>query len=156
MNAKVFAVTTLTFLATSSAMGQQSPSAAAGKAETLSSVPSNSRTVTEYYKQNVYDKSDRKIGQIRDVLMTEDGKITAFVIGAGGFLGMGRHDVLVPVSAVQATKKNDKTYLVMDAEKDALRAAPGFRYDRTAATWVREDRATEGRSNGERPRKRKQ
>jgi hypothetical protein len=62
----------------------------------------------------------------------------------------------VPVSAVQATKKNDKTYLVMDAEKDALKAAPGFRYDRTAATWVREDRATEGRSNGERPRKRKQ
>jgi hypothetical protein len=43
--------------------------------------------------------------------MTEDGKVTAFVIGAGGFLGMGRHDVLMPVSAVQATKKNDKTYL---------------------------------------------
>jgi len=155
---KVLAVATLTLLATSGAMAQQPASPASGKAEVLSSAPSNSHTVTEYYKQNVYDKSDHKIGQIRDVLMTEDGKVTAFVIGAGGFLGMGRHDVLVPVSAVQATKKNDKTYLVMDADKDALKAAPGFKYDRTPATWVREDRATEGssRPNGDRPRKRKQ
>jgi sporulation protein YlmC with PRC-barrel domain len=158
MNTKVLAVATLTLLATSGAIAQQPASPASGKAEVLSSAPSNSHTVTEYYKQNVYDKSDHKIGQIRDVLMTEDGKVTAFVIGAGGFLGMGRHDVLVPVSAVQTTKKKDKTYLVMDADKDALKAAPGFKYDRTAATWVREDRSTEGssRPSGDRPRQRKQ
>src|SRR5262249_42537547 len=125
-------------------------------AETLSSVPSNSFTVTKYYKQDVYDKSDQKIGQILDVLMTDDGKITGFVIGAGGFLGMGRHDVIVPASAVSATKKNSKTYLVMDTTKDALKPAPGFKYDRTAETWVRDDRTTEGSSRGDRVRSKKE
>jgi sporulation protein YlmC with PRC-barrel domain len=127
----------------SSAMAQQAASAA--KAETLSSVPSNSLSITNYYRQNVYDKADQKIGQVADVLMTEDGKITAFVIGAGGFLGMGKHDVVVPVSALSNIKKNGKTYLVMDTTKDALKSASGFKYDRTAATWVRDDQATEGR-----------
>ena len=125
-------------------------------AETLSSVPSNSFTVTKYYKQDVYDKSDQKIGQILDVLMTDDGKVTGFIIGAGGFLGMGRHDVIVPASAVSATKKNNKTYLVMDTTKDALKAAPGFKYDRTAETWVRDDRTTEGSSRGDRVRSKKE
>jgi sporulation protein YlmC with PRC-barrel domain len=136
------AIAVLALVITSGAMAQQ-PSTA-GKAETLSSAPGNSFTVTNYYKQNVYDKADQRIGQIADVLMTEDGKITAFVIGAGGFLGMGKHDVLVPFSAVSTTKKDGKTYLVMDTSKDALKSAPGFKYDRTARTWVREDRATEG------------
>jgi sporulation protein YlmC with PRC-barrel domain len=125
MNIKALAVASLALVAASGAMAQQS---SGSKADTLSSAPSNSRTVTEYYKQNVYDKSDHKIGQILDVLMSEDGKVNAYVIGAGGFLGMGRHDVLVPPSAVQATKKDNKTYLVMDADKDSsmtVRRPPG-------------------------------
>jgi sporulation protein YlmC with PRC-barrel domain len=135
------AIAVLALVMTSGAMAQQ-PST--GRAETLSSAPGNSFTMTNYYKQNVYDKADQRIGQIADVLITEDGKITAFVIGAGGFLGMGKHDVLVPFSAVSTTKKDGKTHLVMDTSKDALKSAPGFRYDRTARAWVREDRATEG------------
>jgi sporulation protein YlmC with PRC-barrel domain len=151
MNIKALAVASLALVAASGAMAQQS---SGSKADTLSSAPSNSRTVTEYYKQNVYDKSDHKIGQILDVLMSEDGKVNAYVIGAGGFLGMGRHDVLVPPSAVQATKKDNKTYLVMDADKDSLKAAPGFKYDRAKATWVRDDRTTEGSSGSSEDRRR--
>jgi hypothetical protein len=42
----------------------------------------------------------------------------------------------------------------MDTSKDALKSAPGFNYDRTARTWVREDRATEGgRPAGDKPSK---
>jgi sporulation protein YlmC with PRC-barrel domain len=129
------AIAVLALVMTSGAMAQQ-PST--GRAEPLSSAPGNSFTMTNYYKQNVYDKADQRIGQIADVLITEDGKITAFVIGAGGFLGMGKHDVLVPFSAVSTTKKDGKPHLVMDTSKDALKSA------RTARTWVREDRATEG------------
>jgi sporulation protein YlmC with PRC-barrel domain len=143
---------------TSGAMAQQNQPTTAGKAETLSSAPSNSFTVTNYYKQNVYDKADQKIGQILDVLVSEDGKIPALVIGAGGFLGMGKHDVVVPFSAVRATKKNDKTYLVMDTTKDALKSAPSFKYDRTAGTRVLDDRTIEGtnRPAGDRSRTKKQ
>jgi sporulation protein YlmC with PRC-barrel domain len=58
-------------------------------------------TVTAYYKQNVYDQNNNKIGQIVDLLMSKDGKIDKVVIGAGGFLGMGKHDVMLPFSSVK-------------------------------------------------------
>lgn len=155
MRTFISALAGLVLITTSGAMAQQS-STAAGKSEALSSVPSNSVTVTNFYKQNVYDKSDKKIGQILDVLVGEDGKINALVIGAGGFLGMGKRDVVVPFSAVQVTKKDNKPYLVMDTTKDALKAAPGFAYDRTATTWKREERKTEGSSpSGERSRRKR-
>ncbi len=33
--------------------------------------------------------------------MTKDGKIDAVVIGVGGFLGMGEHDVAVPLQEIK-------------------------------------------------------
>jgi hypothetical protein len=47
--------------------------------QTLSNLPQNATTVTNYYKRNVYDPSDAKIGEISDVLVSKDGKIDAFI-----------------------------------------------------------------------------
>ncbi len=110
-------------------------SAAFGNA--LTSV-SESVTVTDYYKQNVYDPSDQKIGEIKDVLIAPDGKIAAFIVEVGGFIGAGTKDVAVPFSDVKGTKKNDKWYLTMQASKDDLKNAPGMKYDRTNTRWVPE------------------
>jgi sporulation protein YlmC with PRC-barrel domain len=98
--------------------------------------PAEQFTVTNYYKQDVYDKADNKIGTVDDVLIDKQGRITALIIGVGGFLGVGQKDVSEPFNKVQMTKKNDKWYLVMDANKDALQNAPGLRYDRNATNWV--------------------
>jgi sporulation protein YlmC with PRC-barrel domain len=97
--------------------------------------PAKQFTVTNYYKQDVYDKADNKIGTVDDVLIDKDGRITALIIGVGGFLGVGQKDVSEQFNKVQMTKKNDKWYLVMDANKDALQNAPGLRYDRNTTTW---------------------
>ena len=102
-------------------------SAAYGKV--LPSVP-DSVTVTDYYKQNVYDPSDKKIGEIKDVLIGSDGKVVAFIVEVGGFIGVGAKDVAVPFTDVKGTKKNDKWYLTMEANKDDLKNAPGMKYDR--------------------------
>lgn len=103
--------------------------------ETLSAIPSNSATVTNYYKQAVYDPKESKIGDIDDVLVDKEGRITAFVIGVGGFLGVGEKDVAVPFSAVKGTKKNDKWWLTLDATKDSLKKAAGFKYDKATTSW---------------------
>jgi sporulation protein YlmC with PRC-barrel domain len=103
----------------------------------LPSVP-ESVTVTDYYKQNVYDPSDKKIGEIKDVLISNDGKIAAFIVEVGGFIGAGAKDVAVPFSDVKGTKKNDKWYLTMNADKDELKNAPGLTYDRNTTRWVPE------------------
>jgi hypothetical protein len=62
----------------------------------MNSVPSNAKTVTDWYKQDVYDRSDNKIGKIDDVLVSGSGQINAVMIGVGGFLGAGEKDVAVP------------------------------------------------------------
>jgi sporulation protein YlmC with PRC-barrel domain len=99
-------------------------------------LPADSTTVTNYYKQNVYDPSDAKIGEITDVLVGKDGKVEAFIISVGGFLGIGEKDVAVPFSAIHGSEKNGKWYLTMNSTKDALMAAHGYKYDRARATWV--------------------
>jgi sporulation protein YlmC with PRC-barrel domain len=109
-------------------------------AQIMTSVPSDSATVTHWYKQSVYDPSDNKIGEIMDVLIDKSGKVTGLIVGVGGFLGMGEKDVAVPFDAVKATTKdNNKWYLVMNSTKDALKSAKGFKYDRNAMTWMPED-----------------
>jgi sporulation protein YlmC with PRC-barrel domain len=120
-----------------SAYAQQSTTGAGPvQAQVLGSLPSDATTVTNYYKQNVYDPSDTKIGEISDVLVGKDGKVEAFIVSVGGFLGIGQKDVGVPFSAVHATQKNGRWYLTMKANKDALKQARGYNYDKAKATWV--------------------
>jgi hypothetical protein len=148
---KFIAATAIAVLAGSTGYAQQtgSPPAASqqagaqhvGAARILNSLPNKSGTVTNYYKQSVYDPSDNKIGEIADVLVSEDGRVEALIIGVGGFLGVGEKDVAVPFSAVKGTKKNDKWYLVMNTTKDALKSAPGFKYDSAKTQWVPETKS---------------
>jgi hypothetical protein len=105
--------------------------------KTLTAIP-ESVTVTDYYKQNVYDPADNKIGSIEDVLVDPAGKISAFIVAVGGFLGVGEKDVATPFTAIKGQQKDGKWYLTMNANKDELKNAPGFKYDRTQTRWVPE------------------
>jgi hypothetical protein len=90
-------------------------------------------------RQSVYDPNDSKIGEVTDVLINHDGKIDAFIVAVGGFLGLGEKDVAVPFNAIHFTNKNNnKWYMVMNTTKDAMKAAPGLKYDRSAMTWIAE------------------
>jgi sporulation protein YlmC with PRC-barrel domain len=129
----LIAISTGVLMAGTAAFAQP---ASSGRAEIMSGVPGNSATVADWYKQNVYDPSDNKIGEIMDVLVSPEGRATALIVGVGGFLGAGEKDVAVPFSAVKHTMKDKKIYLTMDTTKDALKSAPGFKYDREKTTWV--------------------
>jgi len=104
--------------------------------DVMTSVPSSSLTVTNWYKQPVYDKSDSKIGDIDDVLVGPNGQIDAVIIGVGGFLGAGEKDVAVNFSSIKQTKKDNKTCLTLDTTKGTLERALGFKYDSTKTGWV--------------------
>ena len=100
-------------------------------------IPQSAVTVTDWYKQNVYDPNNTKIGEIMDVLVDKSGHINTLIVGVGGFLGVDEKDVAVPFEAVHATMKdNNKMYLVMNATKDSLKSARGFKYDSTTTTWM--------------------
>jgi sporulation protein YlmC with PRC-barrel domain len=122
----VYAITAGALLLTSSAY-------AAGM---MSSVPSSSKTVSDWYKQDVYDPSNSKIGKIDDVLVSDSGQVSALIVGVGGFLGAGEKDVAVPFNAVTWSTKDSKKYLTMAATKDDLKSAQGLKYDSDKTAWV--------------------
>jgi hypothetical protein len=121
-----------------------------GGAKIMTTLPADAGTVANFYKQSVYDPSDNKIGDVSDLLMQKDGKVVAAVIGVGGLLGVGEKDVVIPFGSMRMTNKDNKTYLVLDTTKDALKAAPGFKYDRNKTTWVPDTApsTTSGMGNG--------
>jgi len=43
----------------------------------------------------VYNDSNEKLGDISEILLDKSGKINAVIIGVGGFLGVGQHDIAV-------------------------------------------------------------
>ena len=43
---------------------------------------------------------------------------------------------LIEPSSVHATMKDNKWWLTMNTTKDALKSAPGYKYDKNSTTWV--------------------
>jgi sporulation protein YlmC with PRC-barrel domain len=101
---------------------------------TLRSLPPEASTVISWYKQNVYDPPEEKIGEISDVLVDKDGKIGAFIVSVGGFIGVGEKHVAVPFNAVHGTQRDGKWWLTMNTTKDALKGAEGYKYDKAKTT----------------------
>jgi sporulation protein YlmC with PRC-barrel domain len=50
---------------------------------------------------NVYNDQNEKLGDINEIILDKTGKVEGLVVGVGGFLGMGRHDVLVEMSKLK-------------------------------------------------------
>lgn len=49
---------------------------------------------------NVYNSDNEKIGDIKELVLGRNGKVEAVVIGVGGFLGLGEHNVGVPFDGI--------------------------------------------------------
>ena len=50
---------------------------------------------------NVYNDKNEKLGDINEILLDKSGKIEGVVIGVGGFLGMGEHDIKVDMAKLK-------------------------------------------------------
>ena len=75
-------------------------------------------------KDVVNDAGD-KIGEIDDLIVTPSKSLSYAIVGVGGFLGVGEHQVAVPVSRF---KQQMGKIVLPGATKDALKAAPKFDY----------------------------
>ena len=50
---------------------------------------------------NVYNDQDEKLGAISEILLDKSGKVDFVVIGVGGFLGIGQHDIMIELSKLK-------------------------------------------------------
>jgi sporulation protein YlmC with PRC-barrel domain len=78
---------------------------------------------------NVYNQKDESVGEITDIAI-KNNQIEALILSVGGFLGIGEHYVAVSPSSVSVRHdaKNDKWLASMNTTKEALKAAPEFKY----------------------------
>jgi sporulation protein YlmC with PRC-barrel domain len=78
--------------------------------------------------QTVYAPDKTKIGSISDLILSKDGKtVQGFLIGVGGFLGIGEKSVAMKIDRLQIAQDKDGMQLTMDAKKEELANAPSFK-----------------------------
>jgi len=75
--------------------------------------------------KKVFNDSGETVGKIDDIIVSPDKAVSYAIIGAGGFLGVGRHDVAIPVNQL---KENDGKFILAGATKDAIKDMPEFEY----------------------------
>jgi sporulation protein YlmC with PRC-barrel domain len=68
------------------------------------------------------------VGEIEDMIMSPDGKVTMAIVEVGGFLGVGDHRVAIPVK--QFTSIEARSVVLPGATKTALKNLPEFQYAR--------------------------
>ena len=73
----------------------------------------------------VYNELGDKIGSVDDLIIAPDKSLSYAIIGAGGFLGMGKHDVAIPIT--QINEINGKMEL-KGATKESIKQMPKFEY----------------------------
>ena len=77
--------------------------------------------------QPVFNDKDERVGSIDDIIVAPDKAVSYAIINAGGFLGLAKHDVAIPVSQL---KLADNKLVLAGATKEALRNSPPFEYIR--------------------------
>src|SRR5262249_26393784 len=77
----------------------------------------------------VYEPNKEKIGKISDLILSKDAKtVEGYVVGVGGFLGLGEKSVALKLDRLQMTRDpNGGVHLTMDVKKEELANAPSFK-----------------------------
>lgn len=114
-------------------------SATSGAATFVGSQKPDQWVASKFDGTDVLGSDNQKIGDISDILFDKSGKIEAYVVSVGGFLGMGAKEVALAPTAFELVPGENggspklKTAMTKDQLKNALAFA---RYDtpRPAAT----------------------
>lgn len=96
---------------------------------TFISVPGTDKISSNVVGLDVYNADNKDIGVIKD-LVFDGGRLRAYIVGVGGFIGMGEHYVAVNPTAVNVTfdHAGNKWHATMNTTADQLKAAPEFKY----------------------------
>lgn len=57
----------------------------------------------------IYNEQNERLGDINEILLDASGKVLGYVVGVGGFLGMGEHDIFVEPSKIKFVNEPART-----------------------------------------------
>ena len=109
-----------------SASAAMPSTAATGKFVTKQSP--DQHLASKFKGTDVIGTDEKKIGDVSDILFDKDKKILAYIVGVGGFLGIGQKDVALDPAAFQMVPGTSATdyKLRLSMTKDELKEAPTF------------------------------
>lgn len=106
------------------------PAASTSSAKFINSQRQDQFLASKFKGTDVIGSDDKKIGDVSDILFDKGGKIEAYVVGVGGFLGIGAKDVALAPSAFQLVpgdkSKNESDKLRLTMTQDELKQAANF------------------------------
>jgi len=73
----------------------------------------------------VYNDKNEKLGTIDDIIVAPTKTVSFAIIGVGGFLGIAKKDVAIPMDQIKDTTGK---FVVTGATKAAVTAMPPFEY----------------------------
>lgn len=98
------------------AMSQtQSPSTSPAPAAKSDAAPAINPALKDKWRSSkligldVYNDQNEKLGDINEMILDKDGKVAAVIIGVGGFLGMGEHDIAVTLDQLKFVEEPVRT-----------------------------------------------
>jgi hypothetical protein len=75
--------------------------------------------------QPIFNDKDERVGSIDDIIVAPDKAVSYAIVNAGGFTGLTKHNVAIPVSQLKLV---DNKLVLAGATKEALKATPPFEY----------------------------
>ena len=88
-------------LSTTALAQTAAPSAAPAATATTTAPKANHWRSSKLIGVKIYNEKNEKLGDINEIILDPAGKVMGYVVGVGGFLGMGEHDVLVEPSKIK-------------------------------------------------------
>jgi hypothetical protein len=118
--------TALTGAMIGAAMAQATPPA--GTPQEVSAQKPDQFLATKFTGTDVIGTDDKKIGDVSDILFDQNGKIEAYVVSVGGFLGVGSKEVALAPSSFTIVKGENGGYdkLRLSMTTDQLKSASNF------------------------------
>lgn len=76
----------------------------------------------------IYSSNDEDIGEISELLVTDNGKLDRAIIDVGGFIGLGEKSVAVKMDELQILRQDDggDIRVYIDATEEALEKMPEY------------------------------
>ena len=112
-------------------------SQSSGKTNFVASQKPDQWLATKFKGTDVVGADNQKIGDVSDILFDKTGKIDAFVVSVGGFLGMGSKEVALAPSSFDVIpgENGSADKLKLATTKDELKNAQTFaRYEPSRPT----------------------
>jgi hypothetical protein len=139
--------------ADSATKADASKSSASSSASTIASQKPDQLLMSKVKGADVLGSDDKKIGDVSDILFSKDGKIEAYVLSVGGFLGVGAKEVALAPSSLQLTQDKDEWKFKISMSKDQLAQAPNFERHKEQRTTTGAGQSGSGMgSSGSAPR----